>query len=177
MVCVFNSAWNWLTNNTGNVIALCAFGATFWQAHLSRVHNKLSVKPYLTTWTINAGNDGFYSLKITNNGVGSALIKTFEMYVDEKKIMGQPLELIDNALVVLFPKYTVSVVDNSYLSYGYMMAPKDEHYLFKIQFLGSTFPSQAEIEFARSRFKIIIQYESIYKEVFTYDSSKFEVLN
>ena len=155
-MCIYNSAWSWLSNNASNVIALCAFGATFWQAHLSRAHNKLSVKPYLTTWTINAGNEGFYSLKVINNGVGPALIKTFEMYADDKKILGQPLELIDNALAILFPKYAVSVVDNSYLSHGYMMAPKDEHYLFKIQFLGPTFPTQAEIEFAQTRFKIVI---------------------
>ena len=44
---LFGNFWSWLSTNATNIIALCALGGTFWQANLSRRHNRLSVKPHI----------------------------------------------------------------------------------------------------------------------------------
>ena len=171
-----NFSWESIAGITSSIIALCALAITLWQAHVTRQHNKLSVKPYITTWSHNENQQGFYAVDILNNGIGPALIRKFQIFVDGHEIKGQSLELIEKALGVLFPNYTYNSY-KAYLSEGYMMAPKENRNLVKIQFLGSNFPSPVEIEHATKRVKILIEYESIYKEKQTYDSSKYSGLN
>ena len=169
-------SWEAIAGISSSVIALCALAITLWQAYVTREHNKLSVKPYITTWSHNQNQHGFYSVDILNNGVGSALIKRFQIFVDGHEIKGQALELVEKALGILFSNYAYSSY-KAYLSEGYMMAPKENRNLVKIQFLGPNFPSPLEIEHATKRVRILIEYESIYKEKQTYDSSKYSVLN
>ena len=37
-----------LGEHSAEIIAICALGLTFYQAYLSRKHNRLSLKPHLT---------------------------------------------------------------------------------------------------------------------------------
>lgn len=111
-----------------------------------------------------------------NNGVGPALIKKFQIYVDAQQVQGLHLELIRKSIKLLFPNYPYNL-ENSYLSDGYMMSPKEVRDLVVIQFLGPNLPAPEEIEHASKRIRILIEYESIYKEVFVYDSSAFKVMN
>lgn len=171
----FNVSWESVIAISSTLIALCALIATLWQACVARRHNRLSVTPYLTTWSHN-DDKGVYKVDILNNGIGPALIKTFQVFVDTHEIKGQDLEIIRKALKILFPNYEYSVY-NSFLSEGYMMAPKEGRCLVNIQFTGQTVPALEEIEHATKRVKIVIEYESIYKVKFIYDSSKFKVLN
>ncbi len=60
------------------LISLLALGATLWQGHLSRTHNKLSVRPELeghSSW-----QDDLYSLEVRNDGLGPAIIKAARIY-------------------------------------------------------------------------------------------------
>ena len=170
-----NYCWNWFSTNSSNIIAVCALILTIWQAFVTRRHNKLSVVPYLTTWS-NSGDKGLFRVDIINNGIGPALIQTFQVFVDGHEIVGQDLEIIRKALKILFPNYVYNSY-NSFLSQGYMMSPKESRCLLEIQFTGNQFPTPEEIEHATKRTKIYIKYESIYKEKLIYDSSKFKVLN
>jgi hypothetical protein len=165
-----SSFWNWLSNNASNVIAICAFGATFWQAHLTRKHNKLSVKPYLTTWTT-MSSDGYSVLKIINNGIGPAHIKSFKILVDGQKMVGEALEPHDKCLKLLFPEYKYDWY-GSYLGVGYMMRSHEERDLIAIKFIGEKMPEQVEVEHRAKRVQILIKYESIYKEEDDYDSQR-----
>lgn len=168
--------WQVLLGISGTVIALLALILTLWQAWVSRRHNKLSVIPYLTTWTHTNHQAYKYHVEIINNGIGPALIKSFKIFVDGHQIQGKDLELIQKCLKLLFPAYEYTSY-NCYLSEGYMMAPKEKRDLVVIQFLGPTFPSPEEIEHATKRVKIFVEYESIYKDKFVYDSSVFNTLN
>lgn len=168
--------WKTIADNSSSIIALCALALTIWQAYVSRQHNKLSVLPYLTTWSHNDVDKGLFSVDILNNGIGPALIKTFQVFVDGHEVKGQDLEVIKKALKILFPNYQYSVY-NSYLSEGYMMAPKEIRSLLNILFSQPSLPKPEEIEHATKRVRIVISYESIYKEKLIYDSSKFATLN
>ena len=56
-------------------ITLCAFFTTLWQGHLTRRHNKLSIKPSLNfdQNLRHSGVDVKYTVK--NSGLGPAMIK------------------------------------------------------------------------------------------------------
>lgn len=168
--------WEAIAGFSSAVIALCALAFTIWQVSVQRKHNKLSVTPYLTTWSHSNYDYHRYNLQIINNGVGPALIKKFQIYIDDRQVQGLHLELIKKAIKILFPNYLYNL-SNCYLSNGYMMAPKEARDLVDIQFLGPNFPSPEEIDHASKRVKIFIEYESIYQEQFEYDSSKYQVMN
>lgn len=160
--------WIWLSNNTSNVIALCALAATFWQAYISRKHNKLSVKPYLTTWT-EATSDGYIIVKIINNGTGPAHIKSFKIFADNQKMVGENLEPHEKCLKLIFPEYQFSWY-GSYLGIDYMIPATEHKDLIAVKFTGEKVPTRSEIDHRAKRVKIEIDYESIYEEKFKYDS-------
>ncbi len=77
-------------------ISLLALGATVWQAHLARVHNKLSVRPYLaghSSWT----EDGVYRLELRNDGLGPAIITGARAYRDGVLVEGEGPSLVKKA--------------------------------------------------------------------------------
>ncbi|WP_156676000.1 hypothetical protein [Pseudomonas sp. Leaf58] len=61
------------------LISLFALTATFWQAHLSRVHNKLSVRPHLAGHS-SYTDEGIYKFELRNVGLGPAIITGARVY-------------------------------------------------------------------------------------------------
>ena len=174
MTCLIS--WEAIAGISSAVIALCALGFTIWQFSVQRTHNRLSVKPYLTTWS-HRGDNGLLRVDVLNNGIGPALIKYFKVYVDSHEVKGQDLEIVRKAVKLLFPNYNFTIPYNSFLSEGYMMAANENRCIVSINFTGPNLPTDIEIEHATKRVRILIKYESIYKDSAEYDSSKFETLN
>lgn len=98
--------WAMIVGISSIIIALCALGISIWQAILTRKHNKLSFKPHLTSWTHKNTQKGFYAIEIINNGLGPAIIESFSVKVDDKRIAGEGTEPIQKALKILFPNYS-----------------------------------------------------------------------
>lgn len=86
--------WRYLEGNWtfAGVAAVCAGIVTLCEIHATRKHNRLSVKPFLTdhTYTVYTNNGATESFELTNNGLGPALIKKFEVIMD-----GVPLQYKD----------------------------------------------------------------------------------
>ena len=124
----FNFIWNWLSNNVINVLALCALGLTFWQAYISRVHNKLSVRPHLTLFFDNSTGGQEFHILLNNNGVGPALIRKSTLIIDGHEIEGNSLQdKIDLIKLKLFPTYGLSIAycgidENRTIEGKYMMS-------------------------------------------------------
>jgi hypothetical protein len=161
--------WEAIAGLSSAVIALCAFGITIWQVHITRRHNKLSVTPHLTTWAHSDKVKNMYSVELLNNGIGPALINSFQIQVDGHPIIGEGNEPMEKALKILFPQYQYSS-GQSFLSKGYMMSAKETRNLITIQFYGEKFPTPEEFEHATKRARLIIGYESIYKVKATLDT-------
>jgi hypothetical protein len=172
----FENVWKLIADNSGIIIALCALVLTIWQAFLTRTHNKLTVKPYLTTWSTMAGNEDFYQVDLMNNGVGPALIQSFRVYVDNQELLGTESDLIDTAIKMLFSQSGYDS-HNAFLSKGYMMAANDRHELIKIKFSNPNVPRVEEVENAYKRIRIVIEYVSIYNDKYAFDSSNYSLLN
>jgi hypothetical protein len=74
--------WKFLGENTSELIASSALGLTIWQGYLARRHNKLSVSPHLAFSTSFSDRDPHFSIDIKNNGLGTAIITSFEIMID-----------------------------------------------------------------------------------------------
>lgn len=122
-------------------------------------------------------DNGFLRVDVLNNGIGPALIKCFIVYVDGHEVKGQDLEIVRKAVNLLFPNYNHTIPYNALLAEGYMMAANENRCLVSVNFTGPNTPTDAEIEHATKRVRILIKYESIYGDGDEYDSAKFGVLN
>lgn len=77
-------------------ISLLALGVTVWQAHLGRVHNKLSVRPYLAGHS-SSTEDGIYRLELRNDGLGPAIVTGARVYRDGVLVEGEGPPLVNKA--------------------------------------------------------------------------------
>lgn len=128
-------SWEAIAGFSIAIIALCAFGLTIWQARITQKHNKLSVTPHLTTWSHSDAGNNRYAVELLNNGIGPALINSFQIQVDGQFIVGEGTEQMEKALKILFPQYQYNSWQ-SYVSKGYMMSAKEVRNLVTIQFYG-----------------------------------------
>lgn len=169
----FEGIWNLIADNSSMVIAISALVLTVWQAYITRQHNKLSVSPYLTTWSHTDGGNGHYSIEIMNNGIGPALIKAFQVFVDGVEIKGNESELVEKATQKLFGGYEYQSAN----CFSFHWAEKNKHKVFSIKFIGQRKLNYQEYKQTIERARLVIEYESIYKDKFIYDSNKFSLLN
>lgn len=165
--------WEAIAGFSSAVIALCALGLTIWQACITRRHNKLSVRPHLTTWTHSDRANHLYAVDLINNGIGPAFIQTFQVCVDGHAMVGEGYEPIEKALKVLFPQYQFSS-RQSFVGSGYSMAANETRPLVVVQFHGTSTPRPEEVDHAIKRVRLLINYSSIYDEMFLLDSDAWE---
>ncbi|WP_126463800.1 hypothetical protein [Sulfuritortus calidifontis] len=161
--------WATIADIATAVIALCAFGITWWQTSVARRHNRLSVTPHLTTWSHSDDNASRYQIDLINNGIGPALIKLFFVQVDGQTISGEAGEPLLKAIKILFPQYNYHS-HVSYVANGYMMSEKENRPLVVLQFIGEHLPKPEEVEHATKRARLIIKYQSIYGDEYCLDT-------
>ena len=126
------------------VIALCAMVATVWQAAIARRHNRLSVRPVLTLYRREI--EGL--IYVRNNGSGPAIITSYELYSNGKRL---PLDSLDGIFS--------TVTDVPELTPGVAIAVGESVELVKaVTFLEASHTQPME----DLRFRIV--YESIYGE-------------
>lgn len=145
-------------------IAAFALLVTLWQLSVIRKHNKLSVRPYLTFWESHDGATNAYSLYLQNNGIGPAIITSFSVYVDHKRIDGRGDKALEKAAFVLFKNSNV-LVERAYVNQGYSMAANEKRRLIQLNLKAITPPlTMTDLEQVRDRVRIVIEYNSIYDE-------------
>lgn len=143
---------------------------TLWQVIVTRKHHKLSVKPKLVTWLSTSLDKGCFSVSLLNNGLGPAVINAFEVQVDNKSIKGEGEEPISKALNIIFPNQQYSA-RNEYITKGYYLGAKERITITRVQFNNFQL-SEIQFKHALKRAKLIIDYESLYGEKDSLDSSK-----
>lgn len=166
-----NMPWNEYVGISSVIIALCAFVLTFTQTIFTVHHNKLSVTPHLTTWENRDAANNRYSIKILNNGIGPALIESFEIEIDGQRVAGDKIEKIENAAYMLFSQYPYSL-GTGYMAKGYMMPAEECRDFVDIIFVGPNIPDQAQVLNTVSRARLLIEYKSIYKRKYKLDTDK-----
>lgn len=176
-----NFLWDFLTRHyqiitsiAGVVVALCALGLTLWQLSVAQRHNRLSVRPHLTTWRTIQLDPFSVIVTITNNGLGPALIEEFKFTSPNgKPLEGKPEEQLADALYLFFSDYEDTVaIETAHMYADLSVAVGEERVLLKLDIIGDEVPTDAFIDEQISKVKLNIKYKSFYGEVFNYSSVK-----
>jgi hypothetical protein len=154
---------------TSAAVALCALAFSLWQASQARKHNRLSVKPHLTTWVHRDDEKGRLVLDLINNGLGPAIIEHFFVTLDGVSLGHDSLEGIEKLLQKLFPD-TPYGASYAALEPGYAMASKERCTIVDVRFHNKPFPTAEVVEKAIKRGRLEVTYRSFYEEQFRMSS-------
>lgn len=154
------SILDFLSNNSAQIIAVCALAFTGWSAYVQRKHNILSVRPYLTTFTYHNKNDdqGFLKVELLNNGLGPAYIKKFEIYLNNE--LCEFDKAIEHATKGIKAKYQKTSLD-----VNYAMQVGEKQSLFTINFPCETDEEMDVVEQKLNQLDVSIDYECAYGKV------------
>lgn len=84
------------------VIATLALLATFWQAHIARRHNRLSIQPFLEHRQDRIPGEHI-SVSIINHGLGPALLESVFFTISSSKDKLSIDEFLDHILLAMKP--------------------------------------------------------------------------
>jgi hypothetical protein len=141
-------------------IAIFALITSVWQGVEARNHNRLSVKPILTidrnynrdiTTSVSGEKDTIpmFQFIIKNSGIGPAIVRTFDVYLDDKLIDAKkdksPWTKLDNEL---------NISQNSWFRKGDVFITSQNQSIIKCN----------ENKELLKRLHIVINYASIYGE-------------
>lgn len=125
------------------VIALCAFGASLWQAHATSKHNRLSAKPTLQTNFVVKRDEVHGSL--LNVGLGPALLDELRFRFNDREFnffddsFNEFLDLFSNPggnhtdfYVQRVPTGTVIPVGGEFLLFRVLNASKDSEHIERL---------------------------------------------
>ncbi len=161
--------WTLVTGVSSTAIALCALGLSVWQGYQARKHNRLAVRPHLTTWSHSDVEERCYAVEVMNNGIGPALIESFSVQVDGTAIPGEETEAVNQAMKIVFRSFNYRV-HVAQLAKGYSMPQNERRVLVSLRFVGPEFPTDKLVERAFERCDLEIKYKSFYEEQFVYSS-------
>lgn len=142
------------------IIALIALGISVWQGYETRRHNRLSVTPKLTYDYSLSSAYPEVAIKLSNNGIGPAIIKDFALHVDGIRIEDIGYggwKSVGNKLNTFQPW-----VRSAFLNKEDVMRVGETKMLFSVDRKNINRERKEIILKAFSRLKISIEYESIY---------------
>lgn len=134
-------------------IAILALAISLWQGFEERRHNRLTVKPLLNFETIS--HNQTKSIRLSNNGLGPAVIKGFYVYLDGQKIDAN----IENPWSKVMKKRGLEgqISQMWYLAEASILKPEQSYVLL-------TWPAELR---QNLQIQVAIEYESIYSQNYT----------
>ena len=149
------------------VVAICALFVTVYEVRQIRKHNRLSVRPLLTTMQNYdvKGKRQTFSFELINAGFGPAIIKDFILLYDGKEVSKNNIKKLEDFLL----KKTRQFRDVKKVSFvpGSSLVAQERCEIFYF-----TYELGQDISFLE-KLDLRVNYQSIYKdEVFTYDTKK-----
>lgn len=158
------------------LISICALFLTISQSRATRRHNRLTVRPHLTSFTeqtADATRRDLVAVKasLTNNGLGPAFIESFQILVDGIPVdVEHPSDV--NALVEKDFPLDVIADENWYsvLRKGYVLAKDEKVVLAALTVVRTLDVTEEVLRAALDRYHILVRYKSAYGESFVYDS-------
>ena len=153
---------------TSAVVAACALGVTIWQGRQNYKHNKLSVRPFLSTMECHTkqGDIGHVTFELVNCGIGPAIIKNFVLLDSDEEVSRNNRKTYDDFVTHKFEGFT-DVFCGSYVPGAAMQAGE------KMVLLTFQYDIQKQnIDFVH-KLNLLVDYQCIYQsDAFTYDSRK-----
>ena len=134
-------------------IAILALAISLWQGFEERRHNRLTVKPLLSFETIS--HNQTKSIRLSNNGLGPAIIKGFYVYLDGQKVDAD----IENPWLQVMNKRGLEgqISQMWYLAETSILKPEQSYILL-------SWPIEVRQDL---QIQVAIEYESIYNKSFS----------
>jgi hypothetical protein len=164
---------DFLRLNGALIVSTCALVLTITNASATRLHNRLTVQPRLSTFTNRntdplTGTTGFVEVRLSNNGLGPAIIDTFTVLLNGKPTgVKSPEDLYSVVVQTLGKKLVVTECQFGLLRNDYVLAKDETVTVAKILY---QLPGPPELLKEFERFHLHIAYKSAYGEPFVYDS-------
>lgn len=152
------------------LVSICALLLTIGQAWATRRHNRLTVRPHFATFTETKADPErkgiqIVEVRLTNSGLGPAIIKTFEPLLD-----GTPLQANepDDLFPVVAKTIPARMIDDechiSVLRKGHVMAKDEAVTIAHLEIVPTIHDQPKALKDALERFHIRVCYESMYGE-------------
>ena len=153
------------------LVALCALVFTWYQVRISREHNRLSVKPHITTFSHSQtiGTDAYLTIELMNNGLGPAIIKSFQVLFDGKIVSLNDQKKTTQHIKNQFQQQKGYHIEQ--LGPGYAMPANEKRIMLQLKFPGAG-GLQDTYEALLDRHELIIEYETVYGEIMEPYSTK-----
>lgn len=163
--------WEFLRLNAALLVSICALFITVNSAWATRRHNRLMVRPRLTSFTTvetdAATRVTSTTFTLTNSGLGPAIIRTYEVFQGGERIPATtPAELGDGLKLATGVPFSSNKSTFSLLKRGFVMAKDEERNLAVVHVVNMT----TEHNEALRKLKLRVTYESAYGESFVYDT-------
>lgn len=158
------------------LVSICALFLTINQSLATRKHNRLTVRPHLTSFVdqrADTERKGITTIKATlsNNGLGPAIVKEFELLLDGAPIEhSEPGDLFPTVEKILPVRLLADECHFAVLRQNYVMAKDAALPVATISYAPTIHDDPTAIRVAMRRFHIRVSYESAYGESFAYDS-------
>lgn len=150
------------------VVAVCALVVTIWQGRQNYKHNKMSVRPLLTTMEKyqDRMNNRIVNFELINSGFGPAIIKDFILVYNNEEVSKNNRKTYEDFMMKKASRFEllnlISFAPNSSIQ-------SDE----RVELFAMRYNPKTDDASFLEKLNIKINYQSIYgDETFTYDSRK-----
>jgi hypothetical protein len=158
------------------LISICALFLTISQTRATHKHNRLTVRPHIATYTdskagLEHAGVRLVEVKITNSGLGPAIIKSFEPLLDGVPLKADEPDDLFPVVAKTIPAALIS--DECYITVlrpGHVMAKDEVVTIAHLAMVPTIHDDSEALKNALNRFHIRVRYESGYEEPFVYDS-------
>ena len=157
-----------LKNNPSVVISICALLLTMYQAWATRKHNRLSVQPRLSTQIerdVTEERVIRVIATLSNSGLGPAIIKSFEILVNDKPYLINEQSEIESLVTRNLSGHIVEL-RTGFFRKNHTFSKDATTELLNLKIRNATESTLEEIKM----FHLRVNYESAYGESFLYDS-------
>lgn len=150
--------------SAGTLIAFCALTLTVFQVWSHRKHNELSMRPQLCLQNQISSDDNSIAVSTVNNGLGPAMIREFELFLDDEPIEQKGVDQVFVITQEVFKNQRHSL-SAGHLDIGSLVPVHQSCELFKVDFVLTI--DVVEVWFRmKGRIKVVVKYESLYGEKF-----------
>ncbi len=164
-------AWEFLGKNGEQIVTILALVVAVGGFWIQRRHNRLSVRPHLLEFTDKQHHNKRVVFLLQNNGVGPALIKSYELLLDNKKKSDGSTYNIEELAKELL-KGIKCKSRRTQLGDDYSMPANTSVPVFDIVLDDAEPSSIDDIVKLFNRADLVVKYESFYKEKFVFDTRK-----
>ncbi|EKF9663293.1 hypothetical protein O1C66_003569 [Vibrio cholerae] len=146
------------------VIAMSSMAVAIWQGSLSRRHNKLSVKPYISIlWDSTPGNNVKVYMK--NYGVGPAFIRSVRFKSGDKEFCSSSAKELKSFFDHIGLETTIPHILQFFDCFS-AMSPSEETSVLEFTDSNNSSEKRLKVISKLRGVELLVEYSSTYEEVF-----------